>query len=73
MSSKTRAHAESSFSRQYLYRFMRFYKSLDDKHSGVTATPGAPAPPEGPRVLGVPARGKEKIFLFTFRLVIKRI
>jgi len=42
-------------------------------YSGVTATPGAPAPPEGPRVLGAPARGKEKIFLFTFRLVIKRI
>jgi len=29
--------------------------------SGVTATPGAPAPPEGPRVLGTPARSKEKI------------
>jgi len=41
--------------------------------SGVTATPGAPAPPEGPRVLRAPARGKEKIFWFTFRLVIKKI
>ena len=35
--------------------------------------PGSPGAPEGPRVLGAPARGKEKIFLFTFRLVIKRI
>jgi len=43
----------------------------EGKHtgSGVTATPGAPAPPEGPRVLGAPARDKEKNFLFTFRLV----
>jgi len=40
--------------------------------SGVTATPGAPAPPEGPRVLGAPPGVRKKI-LFTFRLVIKRI
>jgi len=37
--------------------------------SGVTATPGAP---EGPRVLGAPARGKENFFVY-FRLVIKKI
>jgi len=36
------------------------------RYSGVTAPPGVPAPPEGPRVLGAPAQGKEKIFCLLF-------
>jgi len=32
--------------------------------SGVTATPGAPAPPEGPRVLGAPPGARKKFFAY---------
>jgi len=32
--------------------------------SGVTATPGAPAPPEGPSVPEASVRGKENFFVY---------
>ena len=59
------AHAST-----WLHRGRAFSCVCDGLFSGVTATPGAPAPPEGLRVLG-PRPGQKK--LFTFRLVIKRI
>jgi len=37
---------------------------MGSKRSDVTATPGAPAPPEGPCVLGALARDKEKCFVY---------
>ena len=43
-----------------------FISTMYDQLSVVTATPGAPAPPEGFRVLGAPERGKEKVFCSLF-------
>ena len=36
------------------------------RFSGVTATPGAPAPPEGPRVLGAPPGVRKNFFCLLF-------
>ena len=35
-----------------------------DTHSGVTAIPGAPAPPEGPPCWGPPPGARKKIFVY---------
>jgi len=53
-----------------IYRHAKFYPNRFQRRN---SHPGSPGAPGGPQRAGGPRPGQGKFFLFTFRLVIKRI